>query len=76
LKTDRPFSSPRGEQSWIQTHGNDVWIYPNWQIDIRTKKNELLKAGYCMFIHLIEPLPKTVELKKRPGLWNWDVGLL
>lgn len=76
LKTDKPFVSPRGEQAWIRKYGNDVWVYPNWKIDIRAKKNELLRAGYCMFVHLNEPLPKTVELKKRPGLWNWDVNLL
>jgi len=75
-KTGRLFASPKGEQAWIRKYGNDVWIYPNWKIDIRTKKDELLKAGYCMFVHLDEPLPKTVELKKRPGLWNWDVSLL
>ncbi|MDM8552498.1 peptidase U32 family protein [Desulfobacterales bacterium HSG2] len=76
LETGRPFTSPRGEHAWIMKYGDNVWIYPNWKIDIRTKKDELLRAGYYMFVHLTEPLPKTVELKKRQGLWNWDVGLL
>jgi len=28
-----------------------------------------------MFVHMDEPIPKNVELKKRPGLWNWNTGL-
>jgi hypothetical protein len=25
---------------------------------------------------LMEPVPKTVQLKDRPGLWNWEGKLL
>ena len=76
LKTDMPFASPRGEQAWIRQYASDTYIYPNWELDIKAKKNTLHKAGYSMFVHLIEPLPKTVTLKKRPGIWNWDLNLL
>jgi putative protease len=75
IKEDKPFSSPRGEQSWVHRHGADYWMYPNWQLDLREKRAELKKAGYRMFAYLVEPLPLEVTLKPRPGVWNWDVGL-
>jgi putative protease len=75
IKTERYFSSPKGEQSWTRKYGPDYWVYPNWQIDLRDKEKELRKAGYHLFVHLIEPLPKGIKLKKRPGLWNWDLNL-
>ena len=75
IKEDKPFSSPRGEQSWVHRHGADYWMYPNWQLDLREKTTELKKAGYRMLAHLVEPLPPEVKLKPRPGVWNWDVGL-
>ena len=76
LKTGMPFISPKGEEAWVRKYGSDFWVYPNWKLDIRTKKNELQRAGYSLFVHLIEPLPVEVKLKKRPGLWNWNLGLL
>ncbi|MFZ0133322.1 MAG: U32 family peptidase, partial [Desulfobacterales bacterium] len=75
VKEDAPFTSPRGEQSWVHRHGSDYWMYPNWQLDLRAKTAELKKAGYRMIAHLIEPLPPEIRLKQRPGLWNWDIGL-
>ena len=75
IKEDKPFSSPRGEQSWVHRHGADYWLYPNWQLDLREKTTELKKAGYQMLVHFVEPLPPQVKLKPRPGVWNWDIGL-
>jgi putative protease len=71
----RTFTSPRGEQAWAVRHGSDYWIYPNWQLDLRSHKKALHKSGYAFGINLIEPLPKKVKMKKRKGLWNWDVKL-
>ncbi|NVM21570.1 MAG: U32 family peptidase [Desulfobacterales bacterium] len=76
FKTDTLFASRRGEQALVRKHGPDFWVYPNWALDIRAKKDELQRAGYSLFVHLIEPLPGHVKLKKRPGLWNWDLNLL
>jgi U32 family peptidase len=76
INTDTCFSSPRGEQAWAGRHGADVWVYPNWEIDLSAKKDILKKFGYKMFVRLVEPLPRHAHLKKRPGLWNWDVGLI
>ena len=76
MKTGRSFTSPKGEQAWVRQYGSDYWMFPNWELDIRVKQDLLQKAGYSLFVHLIEPLPKGVKLKKRPGLWNWNLNLL
>lgn len=76
LKTRQMFTSPRGEKAWADKKGADYWIYPNWKLDIRSKYKELQKAGYSLFVTLDEPLPGGIDLKKRKGLWNWDLKLL
>jgi putative protease len=76
LKTEIPFSSPKGEQAWGRRYGSNYWIYPNWKLDLSAQKKALQKAGYKVFIHLMEPIPREVTLKKRPGLWNWKLELL
>ncbi len=76
LDTQKPLISPKGEESWVKKFESDYWVYPNWKLDISAKKNQLEKAGYRLFVHLVEPLPKEVTLKKRPGLWNWNLDLL
>jgi putative protease len=75
LQLDKPFSSPRGEQAWVTRYGPDYWTYPNWKLDLQHHKKELQKAGYSLFVDLIEPVPKKVKLKKRPGVWNWKHSL-
>jgi putative protease len=75
IKMAKPFTSPRGEQGWIQKTGSNFWVYPNWKLDIGIKMNELKRAGYKLFVRLNEPVPKGVKLKQRPGMWNWDVEL-
>lgn len=75
LKSVVNFTSPKGEQGWIKKYDSNVWVYPNWTIDLNAKKGALQKAGYSLFVHLIEPVPNSVSIKKRPGLWNWNIGL-
>jgi putative protease len=76
LQAERPFFSPKGEQSWAARYGSEVWLFPNWEIDLKARQVELRKAGYQLFVHLHEPVPKAVKMKKRPGLWNYDHQLL
>ena len=76
LEMEKPFTSPKGEEAWIRKIGADYWVFPNWSLDTKVKQGELERAGYSLFVHLIEPLPKEVSRKKRPGLWNWELGLL
>ncbi|MFO7965285.1 MAG: peptidase U32 family protein [Desulfobacterales bacterium] len=73
LETKTIFTSPKNEGAWAVRHGSNIWVYPNWNVDIRSQTKLLKKAGYRLFVNLIEPLPETVTLKKRPGKWNWDL---
>jgi putative protease len=75
IRPDEPFASPRGEQAWATRHGSDYWIYPNWKLDLQSRRKALQKAGYSVFVNIVEPVPKKVKLKKRPGMWNWETKL-
>lgn len=76
LKPETLFISPKGEGAWVRRHGSDYWVFPNWNYDLTEKRPMLQAAGFELFVSLREPLPKGVEMKKRPGVWNWDVGLM
>lgn len=75
MELEKIFSSPKGEEAWVQKYGKNFWVYPNWKLDIRNRKEELIKAGFSLFISISEPIPRGIMLKKRPGQWNWDIGL-
>ena len=75
LKTEQQFISPKDEEAWARKYGSDYWVYPNWELDLKSQQDLLQQAGYSLFVHLIEPLPKGMNLKKRPGLWNWELNL-
>ena len=75
MKTEASFNSPKGEAAWARKYGDSYWIFPNWKLDIRARKKELQTAGYRLFVDMEEPVPQGVRLKKRPGLWNWDLAL-
>ena len=70
-----PFSSPKGEEAWTVRYGENYWTYPNWEVDLQKQQKNLERVGYRLFVKLHEPIPKTVNLKKRPGGWNWDHNL-
>jgi len=76
LKQDELFKSPMGEGTWVSQVGNNFWVFPDWKLDLTQKKNELKKAGYTLFVNILEPVPKNVKMKKRQGLWNWNLKLL
>jgi putative protease len=75
LDAGKPLFSPRDEAAWVATHGENHWLFPNWELDLSAHQTQLRKAGYRTFAYLHEPLPQRVRLKKRPGLWNWQHGL-
>lgn len=75
IQIGEPFASPRNEQAWVARHGPDFWVFPNWALDLKKKRDVLMKAGYRMFVRLDEPVPKAVKLKQRSAVWNWDGGL-
>lgn len=74
-ESGRVVVSPRGEQAWVHRYGANDWIFPNWKLDLTDRKSGLSRAGYQLFVHLEEPVPRGLSLKRRPGLWNWEVGL-
>jgi putative protease len=75
MTIDAPFTSPKGEKGWVHQYGTDYWIYPNWAIDLERQTKELVNAGYCLLVDLLEPVPRGIKMKKRPGAWNWRIGL-
>ena len=76
LKTMTPLTSPKGENFWTRAMGQNLWIYPGWPLDLSEKKGELERAGYVLFVNIIEPRPKTLPDPGRTSLFNWDAGLL
>ncbi|MFH1156745.1 MAG: U32 family peptidase [Pseudomonadota bacterium] len=76
LVLDSVFSSPMGETAWASRRGGNVWIFPGWRLDLTSKIDELRSAGVSQFITMEEIVPRGVELKQRPGLWNWNLKLL
>jgi len=75
FKEKTPFTSPKGESAWTAQYGSDYWLFPNWQVDLRQQKRALVEAGYTLLVHMAEPVPRSVKIKRRPGLWNWELGL-
>ena len=71
MQTSQPFTSVKGEQAWASRYGDNYWVFPNWPIDLSMHSDAFERAGYQLFVHMREPVPKSVKIKKRPGLWNW-----
>ncbi len=71
-----PMLSPKKETFWAAKRDGNFYVFPNWEINLTEFETELRQAGFSLFLHLKEPLPKQVTLKDRPGLWNWEKGLL
>jgi len=76
LKMNQAFTSPMGETGWITKHNNNYFIFPNWYLDLTSKKELLKKAGFSLFVNIHETIPSGVKIKNRPGLWNWNLTLL
>lgn len=76
LKLNQAFISPMGETAWASKHGNCYYIYPNWILDLKSQQKQMADAGYTVFAHIREAIPKGIKLKKRAGLWNWNLKLL
>jgi putative protease len=76
LRLERPFRSPKGEEAWTVRHGSLYWVFPNWRLELRDQLKNLYRAGYGLFVQMVEPVPQAVRLKERPGLWNWAGELL
>lgn len=75
LKINHAFRSPRGETAWVSKQSNNYFIFPNWRLDLNEHKALLKKAGYRLFVHMNENIPKSIQMKNRPGFWNWHLTL-
>jgi putative protease len=75
LDMEKVFTSPKGENAWMRVYGSDVWVFPGWRLDLRPYKADLAAMGYGLWVSLLEVPPQGVTLLKRPGPWNWDLGL-
>lgn len=76
LREREPLRSPKGEEFWSRTHGQLVWTFPGWELDLSSKWAELEQAGYALLTRIHEPVPEKIRLKTRQGLWNWDLKML
>jgi len=76
LKTNHAFTSPMGETAWISKYNHNYLLFPNWYLDLTSKKETLAKAGFSLFVTIHENIPRTIKMKNRQGLWNWNLNLL
>ena len=76
VRLNEPFASHRGELFWARQYGQNVWIYPAWQVDLGEKRDEMEKAGYQFAVTLRERPPASLPEQARPGLFNWENPLL
>lgn len=76
LKTNQAFTSPMDETAWISKYNNNYLVFPNWHLDLTSKKDILTKAGFSLFVNIHENIPRGIKMKNRQGLWNWNLKLL
>ena len=76
VKSCEPIVSPKGEICFVTRYGQNFWIYPNWELDLREKEELLVKVGYMQLIHMREPMPKSIERKERGCVFNWDIDVI
>ncbi len=75
VKPNEPLFSPMGEVAWVRRHGQNVWVYPGWPMNLSAQRPELEAAGYELFVRLNEPLPKTVRSERADSTFNWELTL-
>lgn len=76
FKTEKSMASPKGEVCWTRRYGQNNWIYPGWAIDLRDKERELTAAGYTLFAHIFEPVPREIPKPNRISTFNWELNLI
>ncbi|MFP4474908.1 MAG: U32 family peptidase [Desulfatibacillaceae bacterium] len=71
-----PLESPMKEVLWTRRYGQNHWIYPGWPLDLSAHRGDLARAGCVLFVHLHEPVPKSVPAANRTSEFNWKLRLL
>lgn len=75
VKPNEPLTSPMGEIAWVRRHGQNVWVYPGWPVNLAEHRPELEAAGYELFVRLNEPLPANVRAERSASTFNWELTL-
>jgi putative protease len=76
VKDLRPLESPMGEISFVRAFDGNTWLFPNWPLDLSEEEQALSAAGYCIFVHIQEPFPRSVPKADRTTKFNWDLQLM
>ncbi len=76
LKANEAFQSPMREQFWARHYGQNLWIYPNWLLDLTDHAPELENAGYSYLVRMDEAYPHDLPQARRTTEFNWTNPLL
>jgi putative protease len=75
LKPGDTVASPKNEVSWVKKYGPTYYHFPNWELDLTEKRQQLEEAGYVLLARLHE---KRVSKARQPAgakRFNWDLDL-
>lgn len=76
LRPEKPSASPKGEIAWYRKYGQNLWVFPDWTLDLAAHRAKLESAGYRLFIRLQEKLPPGLQERPRTSAFNWSLRLL
>lgn len=76
LKANEVFQSPMREKFWARHYGQNLWIYPQWLLDITSHTQELESAGYSFLVRMEEAYPHDLPEATRTSEFNWSNPLL
>ncbi len=76
LHLEKPVISPKEETAWTRKIGQNLWVFPDWSLDLTGFQNKLESAGYRLFIQLHEKLPAGLRERPRTSAFNWNLRLL
>lgn len=76
LKLGSFLESPKKELLWIDKQDQNIFLYPNWELDLSSKKSELEQAGYYLLAYIYVQLPpKLPKSSRRTSTFNWKLDL-
>ncbi|WP_051822567.1 peptidase U32 family protein [Desulfonatronum thiodismutans] len=76
LRVDTPLASPKEEIAWAREYGSNLWVFPDWALDLHQHLPRLESAGYRLFVELEEKLPPGLGQRPRTSPFNWNLRLL
>lgn len=76
LQPEKAVRSPKGETAWTRRYGQNLWVFPDWSLDLGAEQGRLESAGYRLFVHIREKLPEGLPERPRTSSFNWNLRLL